>query len=109
MVHIENKLYMEWYMSDYQRLEIEKRNGWCKYNNLNHSLEEKFKGAMIVISCHFERSVNDRPEGHISFNEYVSSWLSANQSHFPEVRAKLLREYPPLNSSHLECGTSYLR
>lgn len=44
MVHIENKLYVEWYMSDYQRLEIEKRNGWCKYNNLNHSSEEKFKG-----------------------------------------------------------------
>ncbi|MEZ9186103.1 hypothetical protein AB4158_18175 [Vibrio splendidus] len=94
-------------MSEYERLENEKRNGWSKYNNSNHSSEERYEGAMIVISCHFQRSVNANPERHIRFNEYVSSWLSANQSHFQEVRAKLLREYPPLSHSHLECGTSY--
>lgn len=94
-------------MNEYKRLERDKRNGWSEYRNLNLSPEERCEGALMVIACHFERSVNANPEGHISFGQYVSSWLSVNQHLFPDVRERLLREYPPLSYSHLEDGSSY--
>ncbi|MGR5151033.1 hypothetical protein [Photobacterium swingsii] len=94
-------------MREYERLENDKRNGWSKYNNLNHSAEERYEGAIMVITCHFERSLNANPDGHISFEQYISSWLSANQCEFINVREKLQKDYPPLNHPLLECGTSY--
>ncbi|MGF1718208.1 hypothetical protein L4D08_25455 [Photobacterium chitinilyticum] len=94
-------------MSDYERLEQEKRNGWCKYKNPNNTLKERYEGAMIIITCHFERSVNANPENHIPFKDYVSSWLSANQVQFPDVRTKLCKEYPRLDHPPLEYETSY--
>jgi len=94
-------------MNNQNELEKIKQDGWNKYNNSNNSLEERYEGAMIIITCHFERSVNASPENHIPFKDYVSSWLSANQVQFPDVRTKLCKEYPRLDHPPLEYGTSY--
>lgn len=83
-------------MNEYKRLERDKRNGWSEYRNLNLSPEERCEGALMVIACHFERSVNANPEGHISFGQYVSSWLSVNSAFISRCERKIIERIPTI-------------